>query len=90
MHGVYEIEILLNDYVDREILGDSFIGNTTRVVFTICEHIEEEIGGVLCFEHVNLPGLTVSHKGKNWIMRISCCCDDHQEQLHERVLGLLR
>lgn len=90
MNGVYEIEILLNDYVDKEILSEYFVGNATRVVFTICEHIEEEIGGVLCFDHYNLPGLTVSHKGKNWIMRIKCCCDNHQDQLHERVLQLLR
>lgn len=90
MNGVYEIDILLNDYVGKEVLSDYFVGNATRVVFTICEHIEEETGGVLCFEHFNLPELTVSHKGKNWIMRIKCCCDDHQERLHERVLQLLR
>lgn len=90
MHSVYNIEIKLNDYIDRELLNRYFIKDGLLLAVNVGERIEEEVGGLLCIDHCALPELTIRPKGKNWILYIRCCCDKQQEQIHDRVQQFLR
>ncbi|RYG49301.1 MAG: hypothetical protein EOO01_12610 [Chitinophagaceae bacterium] len=90
MQSFYNIEIRLNDYIDRQLLNRYFIKDGFLLAVNVGEQIDEEVGGLLCVDHCALPEMSMRPKGKDWILYIRCCCDKHQEEIHKRVQQFLR
>jgi hypothetical protein len=64
--------------------GDS-LNPETEYIFQLINIIEDKIGGMLCFDHFCLPDLHSRCIGDRWAININCCCEEHAQQVEERL-----
>ena len=47
--------------------------------------LKEEVGGVICFNHIFLPEIKIKHRDNRSLVLIQCCCSEQQKLIAERI-----
>jgi hypothetical protein len=47
--------------------------------------IDEKIGGLLCFDHVQVPISIFEFSKRRWVVKITCCCGPQLDLVEKRL-----
>jgi hypothetical protein len=79
------IEVELRDLKGRICLTEQQDDNDEPAINEFQRRIEENIGGLLCFDHIHVPECKATYSINRWVIRIDCCCCDQLDQVEYRL-----
>ena len=91
MARIFVVEIRITDFIDKSYFRPGDSGYQLNVIHLFTEQLEEIIGGILCMQHIKVPEIQPLDDAENgWVLKITCCCENQFQSVHERVNHLLK
>ena len=75
----------MRDYDDQQLLKRRTDPVSVSLINSLCQHIDEHVGGILCMAHYCLPECNSTYSGGRWIVKVTTCCQENLKQVEQRL-----
>ena len=79
------INVQVADYMEDELIRDLDAFSMSEAIYLLHVKIQEEIGGILCFDHMALPDSRTKFNDNGWLIQIKCCCSCQRDNVRKRL-----